>query len=76
MHRKLEPKLITVLREGYTLSRFQGDLMGGLTVGIVALPLSIALAIASGVKTPVANGIPGDATIGICRSDRCRKLRS
>lgn len=50
MHRKLEPKLITVLREGYTLSRFQGDLMGGLTVGIVALPLSIALAIASGVK--------------------------
>lgn len=50
MHRKLEPKLLTILREGYTRKQFQGDLVGGLTVGIVALPLSIALAIASGVK--------------------------
>jgi SulP family sulfate permease len=50
MYRKLEPKLITVLREGYTRKQFQGDLLGGLTVGIVALPLAIALAIASGVK--------------------------
>lgn len=50
MHRKLEPKLISVLREGYTLKQFQGDLMGGLTVGVIALPLAIALAIASGVK--------------------------
>ena len=50
MYRKLEPKLITVLREGYTRKQFRGDLLGGLTVGIVALPLSIALAIASGVK--------------------------
>ena len=50
MYRKLEPKLITVLREGYTRKQFQGDLLGGLTVGVVALPLAIALAIASGVK--------------------------
>jgi len=50
MHRKLEPKLISVLREGYTRKMFTGDLTGGLTVGIVALPLAIALAIASGVK--------------------------
>lgn len=50
MHRKLEPKLWTVLREGYTRVQFAGDLAGGLTVGIVALPLAIALAIASGVK--------------------------
>ena len=50
MHRKLEPKLISVFREGYTRALFQGDLLGGLTVGIVALPLAIALAIASGVK--------------------------
>lgn len=50
MYRKLEPKLITVLREGYTRKQFRGDLLGGLTVGVVALPLSIALAIASGVK--------------------------
>jgi SulP family sulfate permease len=50
MHRKLEPKLFSILREGYTRKQFQGDLAGGLTVGIVALPLTIALAIASGVK--------------------------
>ena len=50
MHRKLEPKLLAILREGYTRKQFQGDLAGGLTVGIVALPLPIALAIASGVK--------------------------
>ena len=50
MHRKLEPKLFTVLKEGYSFKQFQGDLMGGLTVGVVALPLAIALAIASGVK--------------------------
>jgi SulP family sulfate permease len=50
MYRKLEPKLVAVFREGYTLKQFQGDLLGGLTVGVVALPLAIALAIASGVK--------------------------
>src|SRR5580765_7464031 len=50
MYRKLEPKLLTILKEGYTRKQFRGDLLGGLTVGVVALPLSIALAIASGVK--------------------------
>ena len=50
MYRKLEPKLISVLREGYTVKQFKGDLLGGLTVGVIALPLAIALAIASGVK--------------------------
>ena len=45
-----EPKLITVLKEGYSLKTFWGDLIAGIIVGIVALPLSIALAIASGVK--------------------------
>src|SRR5215217_1777726 len=50
MYRKLEPKLVAILREGYTLKQFQGDLLGGLTVGVVAIPLAIALAIASGVK--------------------------
>lgn len=50
MHRRLEPKLISVFREGYSIALFRNDLLGGLTVGIVALPLAIALAIASGVK--------------------------
>ncbi len=43
------PKLITVLREGYGFADFRADAMSGLTVAIVALPLSMAIAIASGV---------------------------
>lgn len=43
-----EPKLLTVLREGYSLSDLRGDAIAGLTVAIVALPLAMALAIASG----------------------------
>src|SRR5580692_3836009 len=43
------PKLITVLREGYGLSDFRADAISGLTVAIVALPLSMVIAIASGV---------------------------
>jgi len=44
------PKLMTVLREGYSFGKFQADLVAGLTVAIVALPLSMAIAIASGVS--------------------------
>jgi len=44
------PKLLTVLREGYTLPRLRADLLAGLTVAIVALPLSMALGIASGAS--------------------------
>nr|WP_210203487.1 SulP family inorganic anion transporter [Breoghania corrubedonensis] len=42
------PKLITVLREGYSLGHLRADVIAGLTVAIVALPLAMALAIASG----------------------------
>ncbi|MCQ0987971.1 SulP family inorganic anion transporter [Jiella marina] len=44
------PKLVTVLKEGYRLEAFKADLVSGLTVAIVALPLSMAIAIASGVS--------------------------
>jgi sulfate permease, SulP family len=44
------PKLATVLAEGYGLASFQKDVMAGLTVAIVALPLSMAIAVASGVS--------------------------
>ncbi|MEO8756814.1 MAG: SulP family inorganic anion transporter [Devosia sp.] len=44
------PKLLTVLREGYRLADLRADVIAGLTVAIVALPLSMAIAIASGVS--------------------------
>lgn len=42
------PKTVTVLREGYGLRDFRADAVAGLTVAVVALPLSMAIAIASG----------------------------
>jgi SulP family sulfate permease len=44
------PKLVTVLREGYGLAALRADAVAGLTVAIVALPLSMAIAIASGAS--------------------------
>jgi SulP family sulfate permease len=44
------PKLATVLREGYGLDAARRDAMAALTVAIVALPLSMAIAVASGVS--------------------------
>src|SRR5574337_1055081 len=41
------PKLVTVLREGYRLKDLRADAVSGLTVAVVALPLSMAIAIAS-----------------------------
>jgi len=43
------PKLFTVLAEGYGWHDAKSDAVSGLTVAIVALPLAMALAIASGV---------------------------
>jgi SulP family sulfate permease len=57
------PKLITTLREGYGFADLRADFMSGLTVAIVALPLSMAIAIASGVTpdrglyTAIAGGV-------------------
>jgi SulP family sulfate permease len=44
------PKLVTVLSEGYGLAQLRADAIAGLTVAIVALPLSMAIAIASGAS--------------------------
>jgi SulP family sulfate permease len=45
-----QPKLVTIMREGYTPALLRKDLLAGLTVAIVALPLSMAIAVASGVS--------------------------
>lgn len=44
------PKLVTALREGYSARIFRADGIAGLTVAIVALPLAMALGIASGAS--------------------------
>lgn len=48
------PKSVLLLRE-YTIEKFVHDLLAGVTVGLVALPLAMAFAIASGV--PPQSGI-------------------
>src|SRR4051812_36635160 len=49
------PKLVEALRRGYSFEAFLNDLVAGVTVGLVALPLAMAFAIASGV--PPQNGL-------------------
>ena len=45
----MKPKILTTL-PGYTARLFQADLFAGISVAMVALPLSIAIAIASGAE--------------------------
>ncbi len=44
-----KPALISAIKHGYSVADLRHDALAGLTVAIVALPLSMALAIASGV---------------------------
>ncbi|MBV9044181.1 MAG: SulP family inorganic anion transporter [Alphaproteobacteria bacterium] len=43
------PKLVTVLGEGYGVAALRADVVAAVTVAIVALPLSMAIGVASGV---------------------------
>ncbi|MDE6238242.1 MAG: sodium-independent anion transporter, partial [Muribaculaceae bacterium] len=47
-----QPAIIPALRH-YSLEKFRSDCIAGIVVGIVALPLAIAFAIASGVSPTV-----------------------
>lgn len=47
-----KPKLISSLKD-YSTQRFKSDLIAGIVVGIVALPLAVAFAIASGVSPTI-----------------------
>src|SRR5712672_3234002 len=51
------PKLVVCLREGYSARKFLHDGIAGLTVAIIALPLAMALGIAS-VPQEVAAHLP------------------
>lgn len=50
MSPEFTPKLFSVLKQGISKETFTKDILSGLIVGIVALPLAIAFAIASGVS--------------------------
>ena len=45
-----EPALLTCFKEGYNFDLFKKDFIAGLTVAIVALPLAMAMAVASGAS--------------------------
>ncbi|HXG80072.1 MAG TPA: SulP family inorganic anion transporter [Methyloceanibacter sp.] len=66
------PKLVTVLREGYGLKQFHADAIAGLTVAIVALPLSMAIAIASGLSPErgLYTAIIGGFLVSACGGSR------
>lgn len=50
MENIFKPKILTVLRNNYSRKHFSRDVLAGIVVGIVALPLAIAFAVASGVS--------------------------
>ena len=55
------PKFFSVLKKGYTKKQFTKDLFSGIIVGIVALPLAIAFAVASGVSPDTLSSLYGCA---------------
>ena len=61
------PKLISALSH-YSASRFKDDLIAGVVVGIVALPLAIAFGIASGVSPTIGliTAIIGGFVVSAC----------
>ncbi len=50
MLREFTPKLFTLLKQGIGSKQLTTDILSGITVGFVALPLAIAFAIASGLS--------------------------
>jgi SulP family sulfate permease len=50
MERLFTPKLFTLLKSGLNKEQLTKDILSGIVVGIVALPLAIAFAVASGVS--------------------------
>lgn len=49
MFKDFIPKTFVCLKEGYSKKNFFDDLIAGMTVGVIALPLALAFAIGSGV---------------------------
>ena len=67
----MKPKLLTTLQD-YSWRMFAGDALAGVTVALVALPLSIAIAIASGAapKAGLVTAIIGGLLISLLGGSR------
>ena len=67
----MKPKLLTTLKD-YSWRTFVGDAVAGITVALVALPLSIAIAIASGAtpKAGLITAILGGLLISLLGGSR------
>ena len=67
----MKPKLLTTLKD-YSWRLFFGDAVAGITVALVALPLSIAIAIASGAtpKAGLITAILGGLLISLLGGSR------
>lgn len=67
------PKLVTSLRH-YSVAKFREDLIAGIVVGIVALPLAVAFGVASGVTPTIGliTAIIGGFIVSAWVVARCR----
>lgn len=67
----MKPKLLTTLKD-YSWHLFAGDVVAGITVALVALPLSIAIAIASGAspRSGLATAVIGGFLISLLGGSR------
>lgn len=64
---KFKPKILSTFKH-YSLTKFKSDLIAGIVVGIVALPLAVAFAIASGVSPTIGltTAIIGGFIVSTC----------
>src|SRR6056297_2072721 len=71
LNRSMKPKILSTL-PGYTAAMLRTDVLAGITVAMVALPLSIAIAIASGADpaTGLTTAIIGGFLISALGGDR------
>jgi SulP family sulfate permease len=74
IHLKLFHALKSRLREGYSLSDLKSDMLAGVVVGLVAIPLGMALAIASGAapQNGLYTVIIGGGLVALLGGSRCQ----
>src|SRR5690606_9144328 len=60
------PTIVATIRSGYDLERFRGDIFGGITAAVIALPLALAFGVASGAGAIA--GLYGAIAVGFFAS--------